>query len=147
MAAKKRKSNLPATLGKENAFAERNAGNINKFFGSFGKFFSTPVRYDDFHKLPDVVLTDEGDSYKIKVDIPGMSSNDMKFKVEKNRIIVTAEEKKQKEVQGKGYFFSEKKAESYYRSIPLPSEVLPKTAKADYGVNKLEINVKKADKK
>ncbi len=108
------------------------------------KLFFAPARYlEGFAELPDVDLIDEGDHFVIRADMPGVRKEDIKLRVDKDKVVISAETKKQKEEKGKNYYYNERSAASYFRSIPLPSEVLPDTASAKFEDGTLEINVKK----
>ena len=97
------------------------------------KLFFAPTRYlESFAEMPDVDLIDEGDHFIVRADLPGVSKNDIKLRVNKDSITISAETKKQKEEKGKNYYYNERSTASYFRTIPLPSEVLPDTASAKF---------------
>ncbi|MGC8547759.1 MAG: Hsp20/alpha crystallin family protein [Candidatus Micrarchaeia archaeon] len=107
-------------------------------------FYAPSALLSDFAKMPDVDLIDEGDHITVKADMPGVKKDDIKLKVNKSNITISAETKKEKEEKGKNYYYSERAASSYFRSIPLPTEVLPDTADAKFEDGTLEISIKKA---
>ncbi|MGC8478753.1 MAG: Hsp20/alpha crystallin family protein [Candidatus Micrarchaeia archaeon] len=111
----------------------------------FDEFFHMPSRLlSEFAKMPDIDLIDEGDHITVKADIPGVKKEDIKLRVDKSRITISAETKKEKEEKSKNYYFSERAASSYFRNVQLPSEVVPDSAEAKFEDGTLEINLKKA---
>ncbi len=111
----------------------------------FNSLFSVPRGYADLFAghVPDVDVIDEGKSIRIKVDLPGAKREDIDLAVGRDRIIVKAATKKAREERGRGYYYRERSASGYYRSIPLPSAVDEKSASAKFEDGTLEINVKK----
>ena len=103
-----------------------------------------PSRYDfDMRKMPIVDLVDEGDSFKITVDLPGIEKKDIKLNVNKDNIVISASAKKEKEEKGKDYYYNERSSTGYYRRISLPLNVDPESTKTKLENGSLEINVKK----
>ncbi len=109
------------------------------------RLFFAPARYlEAFAETPDVDLIDEGDHFTIRADLPGVKKEDIKLKVNKDNVTISASTKKEKEEKGKNYYYNERASSSYFRSIPLPSEVLPDSASAKFEDGTLEISIKKA---
>jgi len=108
------------------------------------RLFYAPFSYlDKFTETPDIDLIDNGDKYTIRADLPGVRKEDIKLKVNKDSITISAETKKEKEEKRSDYYYSERASASYFRRIPLPSEVVPESADAKFEDGTLEINVKK----
>jgi HSP20 family protein len=101
--------------------------------------------YLSSYKMPDADIIDNGDSYEIKVDVPGVDKKDVKLKVLKNSIELKAEKSQEKEERKKGYYAKERAYSGYYRNIALPDEVKPKSAKAKMENGTLSITVEKSD--
>ncbi len=95
-------------------------------------------------RVPAIDLTDEGDSFKIVADMPGVSKDEVHVRVDPDRVIIRAEKKKEKENEDKNYYIAERRDVKYFRAIALPEEVDPDTAKAKFENGTLEITVKKA---
>ncbi|MCL4404429.1 Hsp20/alpha crystallin family protein [Candidatus Marsarchaeota archaeon] len=105
------------------------------------KLFSSLMSY----KMPDSDIIDNGDSYTVKIDLPGVSKNDVKLKILGNSLEVKAEKKEENEERRKGYYSKERASMGYYRSIPFPEEVNPKSAKAKMENGTLSIEVEKSE--
>ncbi len=97
------------------------------------------------YKMPEVDVLDNGDTYTIKVDMPGVDKKDIKLKLMSDRIIIRAEKNEEKEEKKKGYYSRERNAVGYYRSVALPEEVKPETAKAKLDNGTLSIEISKSE--
>jgi len=95
--------------------------------------------------VPEVDMIDEGDSIRVRADMPGVDKQDIKVKVEKNNLIIKAEKESEKEKKEENYYYRERSSRHYYRSIPLPAEVDAKSAKATLKNGTLEIVLKKKE--
>ncbi|MDE1869103.1 MAG: Hsp20/alpha crystallin family protein [Candidatus Micrarchaeota archaeon] len=113
----------------------------------FRRFMNVPMfqwHWNQLNQLPKVDLMGEGKSIKIRADLPGIAKNDIKVSVESNSVVIRALARKEQERKGKNYYFSERSASGYYRVIPLPTSVDPKSAKAKFSNGTLEITAKRA---
>jgi HSP20 family protein len=110
-------------------------------FSAFKNFF--PARFSASFNFPEIDMIDEGDSLRIKADMPGIDKQDIKLKVTANAVTISAESKEEKEKKDKNYYYNERSARQYYRSIPLPVEVDSKSAKATFRNGMLDISLKK----
>jgi HSP20 family protein len=81
--------------------------------------------------LMDVV--DKGDTYEIKVDMPGVKKEDINVTVEGSRVAISAETKSEKEEkEGDKVLHTERFAASYSRAFELPVEVTEAGADAHF---------------
>ncbi len=104
-----------------------------------GNYIASP------YKMPDADIIDNGDSYTVKIDMPGVDKKDIKLRIVDNTITVHAEKSEEKENKGKNYYSKERMAMGYYRSIELPEPVKPNTAKAKMNNGTLSIDIEKAE--
>ncbi len=94
---------------------------------------------------PRVDIIDEGDSLRVKADLPGVDKDKIKLNVTHNSVSISVTTDKEKEEKGKNYYYRERSASGYYRNLQLPSSVDPKTSKARYQNGTLEISIKKSE--
>lgn len=94
--------------------------------------------------LPRVDLVDEGDRFRIKADLPGVRKEGISLIVWKNVVTISASAGTDREERRKGYYYRERSASGYYRSIPLPQPVDGKSAKAKFTNGTLEMTIKKS---
>jgi HSP20 family protein len=75
------------------------------------------------HFVPRIDLKDNGDSYIVTAEIPGMKEKDISVTLDQNVLTLEGEKKAESEEKGKGYFRSEISYGNFYRTIPLFDEV------------------------
>ena len=81
--------------------------------------------------LMDVV--DKGDTFEVKVDMPGVKKEDINVTVEGSRVAISAETKTEKEEkEGDKVIHTERFAASYARAFELPVEVTDAGAEARF---------------
>ncbi len=95
---------------------------------------------------PLVDILDEGDKFRIVVDLPGLRKEDIDVIVQPESVTIKAERKIAEEKSGKNYYVRERAVTSFYRVITLPEPVIPEETKAKYNNGVLEIELKKAGK-
>ena len=101
--------------------------------------------YFSSYKTPDADIIDNGDSYTIKIDLPGIDKKDIKLKVLGDSIEVKAEKNEEKGERKAGYYSKERALMGYYRNILLPEKIKPKSAKAKMENGTLKIDVEKSE--
>jgi HSP20 family protein len=74
------------------------------------------------HTSCDVI--DEGNQFRIKMDVPGVKKSDVNLNVTDNSIEVSAEHKAESEEKKKNYLRKERSQVSYYRSLPLSEKII-----------------------
>ena len=97
------------------------------------------------YKMPDADIIDNGDSYTIKIDVPGVDKKDIKLKVLDNNIVIKAEKSSEREEKNGGYYSKERASVGYYRNVALPEQIKPSSAKAKMDNGTLMIQVDKAE--
>ncbi|MFZ2455910.1 MAG: Hsp20/alpha crystallin family protein [Candidatus Altiarchaeia archaeon] len=88
-------------------------------------------------------LVDEKDQYKVIIEVPGINKEDIDISVTEDSVTVKTETKTGQEKEEKGYYYQERRYESFQKSFSLPGEVLPDSASAEYKNGVLEIKMKK----
>lgn len=86
-------------------------------------------------------IVDDGDKFRINVDLPGVKKEEVKLNVTDNSIEISAEHKEQEEEKKKNYVRKERKEVMYHRTLPLPEKVasLKASAKLNNGILTIEI--------
>lgn len=89
-------------------------------------------------------VSEEGKSYLIKAEIPGVKKDDIHVSIDGNQVSISAEIKKEKEEkEGKKIIRSERYYGNVYRSFTLGQDVDSGTAKAKYADGVLELTLPK----
>lgn len=86
-------------------------------------------------------IIDEGNQFRVKMDMPGIKKKDLKLNVTDNSIEVTGEHKE--EEKKKNYLRKERHSVSYYQTIPLSEKILPDKVKAKLTDGVLEVTLPK----
>ena len=93
--------------------------------------------------LPNVDMVDNGDSFTVLVDMPGVDKKDIKLKVSEDMLELSAERNEEKEKRGGNYYANERSSSGYYRTIRFPEQVKADSAKAKMNNGTLSVEVKK----
>ncbi len=93
---------------------------------------------------PAVELTEENGDYIAKVEIPGVSPEDIEVIITPEQLTVKGEVKGKKEEERKGYHYSEFTYGSFRRTLPFPNKVDDSQAKASFKNGILEVKVPRA---
>jgi HSP20 family protein len=86
-------------------------------------------------------IVDEGDKFRINVDLPGVKKDEVKLNVTDNSIEISAEHKEHEEEKKKNYVRKERKEIAYHRTLPLSEKVVSSkaSAKLNNGILTIEI--------
>lgn len=131
--------NTPANIERNQNPLASFQNEMNSFFDRFMKEF-LPERGQD-HFMPRVEVQDSGNSYLVSAELPGIKEQDLDISFDNNTLILQGEKKQESKKEGKGYYRSEISYGSFYRAIPLASDVNPEkiSANLDNGILKVEI--------
>jgi HSP20 family protein len=100
---------------------------IERFFSE--EFFPALVPTFSLQHFPvDIYETDK--ELVVEIGIPGLKSEDIKLRVEEDKLIVEGKKSEEKEVKEKNYYRKEIRKGEFRRVIALPYEVDPENAKA-----------------
>jgi len=81
------------------------------------------------------------------IEIPGVDKKDIQLQITENTLEVKVEKRQEMKVEKKGYLRAERSYKGFYRSMSLPSRIIPNQAKASYKDGVLEVVMPKAEKK
>lgn len=131
---------------------------MNQAFDGFWKRFGSPSGWSPFgdESAPksDVVETEA--AIEVSVELPGMKEEDIEVSLTDTALTIKGEKQIEKKEEKTGYYLSERRYGSFYRSIPLPGGVdsdkveasfkngvltvtLPKTAEAVERTKKIAV--------
>ena len=89
-------------------------------------------------------VIDEGNQFRVKMDVPGVKKNEISLNVTENSLEVSAEHKEESEEKKKNYLRKERSNVSYYRTLPMSENVVSGKVKAKLTDGVLEITLPKA---
>ncbi len=95
-------------------------------------------------RQPLVDVEDKGKTLQVTAELPGIDKKDIDISIDEEGIELKAETKsEQKETEKEGYYYHERSYQSFFRRIPLPTEVLPEKAKASFNNGVLSVEIPK----
>jgi HSP20 family protein len=93
--------------------------------------------------MPVVDIYEQGDMLKIKAELPGMKEEDIDVSVSEGNLILKGEKKTESEIKEEDYYRCERTYGSFYRSIPMPSNIDSEKVEANYENGVLEVSIPK----
>jgi len=90
-------------------------------------------------------LIDEGDSYSIHIELPGLARDDIDLQINNSGLSLRAEKEQESEEREKNYLHRERYYTSFARDISFPEEVDPDRAEASMNNGVLQLKVPKKE--
>lgn len=87
------------------------------------------------------------DHYIFKIEVPGLSKDDIKIEFKENVLIIKGEKKEEKEAKEENYHRIESFHGTFSRSFNIPKDIDPKKIEAALQDGILELKVGKAEEK
>jgi HSP20 family protein len=92
-----------------------------------------------------VDLVDEGDHYLIYAELPGFSKDQVDVKINKDGLVIRAEQQTQNEQKNKSYLHRERAYSAFERVIEFPEEVVPQKVEGSMKDGVLQLTVPKKE--
>lgn len=96
--------------------------------------------------MPAVDVYEKEDKFIVKADLPGMKDEDIDVSVVGDTLFIKGERKAETEIKDEDYYRCERTYGSFYRSIPLPSNVDADKIQANFEEGVLEVTLPKSAK-
>ena len=109
-----------------------------------GAFLTAPRLMLDTMRRPLVDVVDKGKEYIVKAELPGVTKDDIKVEVSEDSLEISSEKSVEEKEEKEGFVRRERRYSNFYRSIPLPAEVVPGKADAELKEGVLTIRLPKA---
>lgn len=90
---------------------------------------------------PSTDVYEQNGSLVVKAELPGMKKEDIDVTLDRGDLLIRGERKAESNVKEDHYYRQERSYGSFYRRIPLPSEVTADQIKATYSDGVLEVRV------
>jgi len=88
------------------------------------RFFGLAPAVEGAPRSPALDLTENDESYTVRLDLPGVAKEDVQVSIEGRRVNVQAQtERKAEKTQGERVVYRERAVQSFARSFTLPLEV------------------------
>ena len=125
---------------------------FDRVFDNFRKDLETSllsfprIEFPSFPKMQETTcdVIDEGNQFRVKMNIPGVTKKDIHLNVSDTAIEVSAEHKEESEEKKKNYLRKERNQVSYSRILPLPEKIVSGKVKSKLTDGVLEIILPKA---
>ena len=139
-----RKLSRPRERNRYLDFQKRMDHLMDDFFGgqfNLSPFFEAADGSGDF--IPKLDVKETGKEIQLSAELPGMEPEDIEISMDGNSLIIRGEKKAEEEDKGDGFYHVERSYGSFYRSIPLPSEVEESNIEATLKKGLLKIKLPK----
>ena len=120
---------------------------VNRLFESV---FPTPMADDEEPTStvwsPRMDLMETNDHYRMRVDLPGISKENVSITVEDNRLTIRGERKDESRTEKENVVRMERTFGTFYRSLRLPKAVNEEKIKASFTDGVLSVEIPKTEK-
>ena len=96
--------------------------------------------------MPAVDVFEKEDRFVVKAELPGMKEDDIDVSVVGDTLSIKGEKKTETEIKDEDYYRCERSYGSFYRSIPIPSNVDANKIEASFEDGVLEVALPKSAK-
>jgi len=111
----------------------------------FTRSFADLVGSDFAMNVPSVNVTQSENGFNIELAAPGLKKEDFKINIEKDRLIVSSENKQEEEVKEEKYTRREFNYNSFSRSFYLPKSINREAIEASYDNGVLKLTLPKKE--
>ena len=123
---------------------------FNRLFSSLGSRFgisdSTEMEeYENAVWMPLTDIAEDKDNFILKLDLPGVSKDDVKISYSDGTLNISGERKQEKETKDAKFHRVERAYGKYFRSFTLPSMIKEDKIDAEFKDGQLLITVPKAE--
>jgi HSP20 family protein len=112
----------------------------------FDAFFG-PDREQSRRWVPPVDLVEAEDHFVLKVDLPGLSEEDVSIEVQDGNLTISGERSAEHESQERGWYRIERSFGSFNRSLTLPDGVDADAITASFDRGVLEVRIPKPEER
>ncbi len=107
-----------------------------------------PEKWSDFSnlsKIPAAELTENDETFNLKLEVPGMEAKDLDIEVTVDRVSISGERKSETKSEENGRTRSEFRYGKFSRVIPLPTAIQNTNVTAEYKDGILNLTLPKAE--
>lgn len=119
---------------------------IDQLFDSFGQPGQSIFNFGRqgiSSPVPAVELVEDDKGYKLTIELPGLTDQDIDVSVAGDVLTITGEKKEDSKREEKGVLISERRYGSFRRQIPLPSDVDQQAITAEFKDGVLNVSLGK----
>ena len=91
--------------------------------------------------MPAVDAFQRGNEFVVRLDVPGMTRNDLNVEIGDDALTISGERKQEQSIERDGMFWNERSHGTFSRVVPLPPGAIGESAKANFHHGVLEVVV------
>lgn len=114
---------------------------VEDFFSAW----SDSPRLSDRPVAPAIDVSETPDEYRVSVELPGMSRDDIEVTVDQGRLRIRGEKKEEQREEDEDYLRVERSYGTFSRTIPLPSTVEEEDIAASFQDGVLKVDLPKSE--
>lgn len=122
---------------------------FNRLFNSLSSTFGNKANENDEYEnavwSPLTDISENKDNFILKVDLPGMTKEDVKISFANGQLTISGERKQEREEKDTQFHRIERVYGKYFRSFTLPREVKADNISAEFNNGQLTVTVPKAE--
>ncbi len=124
---------------------------FNRLFRDFDSRFGFNIAQGTDENLDNAVwsplsdIYEDDDTYKLRLDLPGVKKDEVKISYSDGRLTITGERKQEKETGNHKYHRVERMYGKFYRSFDLPEKIKEDQITAEFKEGQLTISIPKAE--
>lgn len=107
-------------------------------------FVAPRTMHGEMIRQPLVDLSDEGEAFVVKAEVPGLKKEDLTIEVTEDGIEISGESSSEKEENEGGFLRKERHYTKFQRALPFPEKIVPDKADAELKDGLLTVKVQKA---
>lgn len=119
---------------------------MDDLFDHFFPLTTSPATADGAGVNVSVDVIENGNTYLVKANIPGVAAKDLDVRVTDEHVIIAGSYTQEKEEKEEKYILRERRSGSFTRAIPFHQNINPDQAKATFKDGVLELTLPKAEK-
>lgn len=94
-------------------------------------------------RTPAIDMFEKNNEVIVIADLPGVNKEEIEISINDSLLTIKAETKEKRKEEKEGYYYAERRARSFQRTISLPCEVIPEKASSAFKNGVLEIHLPK----
>jgi len=129
------------------ALRESDVTKSESIFDLMESFWRDPFNFSLFREAtyPAINISENEKEIKVKAELPGLEPKDVELTIQNNTLILKGEKKLEEEEKKDNFHRIECSYGSFYRSIPLPTEIDESKVSAKFKNGILEIRLPKKE--
>jgi HSP20 family protein len=94
-------------------------------------------------RTPLIDMRDKGDRYDLRLELPGIDKDKIRLDATDESIEISGEQSEESEDTAQNYIYNERSYKSFYRTIPIPEEIIPSKVRAKMNNGILQVDIPK----